>query len=88
MSVGVSYISILRQFAFPLQKTPFWQDQKDEQMLRIRSQIGYQHDPNLEKIQKKLRQTPCLVGLAKPMMSLGITSVEDGLPSVMEQECY
>lgn len=40
----------------------FWrhltEDQKDEQMLRIRSQIGYQHDPNLEKMQKKLRQTP------------------------------
>ena len=51
-------------------KQPAWQDQKDEQMLRIRSQIGYQHDPNLEKMQKKLRQTPCLVGfLAKGMKS-------------------
>lgn len=55
----------LRHFVFPpqkMKKQPAWQDQKDEQMLRIRSQIGYQHDPNLEKMQKKLRQTPCLVG--------------------------
>ncbi|CAL1169324.1 unnamed protein product [Cladocopium goreaui] len=40
----------------------FWrhltEDQKDEQMLRMRAQMGYQHDPGLEKIQKKIRQTP------------------------------
>ncbi|CAK9100033.1 unnamed protein product [Durusdinium trenchii] len=40
----------------------FWrhltEDQKDEQMLRIRSQMGYQHDKSLEKTRKKIRQTP------------------------------
>eukprot|EP00438_Fugacium_kawagutii_P001754 Skav227131 [mRNA] locus=scaffold133:194662:197229:- [translate_table: standard] len=33
-------------------------DQKDEQMLRIRAQVGYQHDPQLERMRKKIRQTP------------------------------
>jgi len=34
------------------------EDQKDEQVLRMRLQLGYQHDKELEKKQKKLRQTP------------------------------
>ena len=40
------------------------QDQKDEQILRIRSQIGYQHNKDLERIRKKIRQTPPLVQVA------------------------
>lgn len=29
-------------------------------MLRIRAQVGYQHDPQLERMRKKIRQTPRL----------------------------
>jgi len=40
----------------------FWslltEDQKDEQILRLRSEVGYVHDRELEKKQKKVRQEP------------------------------
>ncbi|CAJ1396325.1 unnamed protein product [Effrenium voratum] len=40
----------------------FWrhltEDQKDEQMLRIRLQVGYRHNKDLEQQRKKIRQTP------------------------------
>eukprot|EP00439_Symbiodinium_sp_Y106_P059752 s503_g8.t1 len=39
----------------------FWthltEDQKDEQMLRIRAQVGYTHNKELEQRRKKIRQT-------------------------------
>ena len=48
-----------------------FQDQKDEQMMRIRAQMGYQHDPGLEKIQKKIRQTP-FPGCLKELWSIAM----------------
>jgi len=40
----------------------FWdkltEDQKDEQLLRIRAECGYVHNPELEKRSKKIRQAP------------------------------
>ncbi|CAE8639947.1 unnamed protein product [Polarella glacialis] len=40
----------------------FWnhlsEDQKDEQIIRIRADVGYKHSKELEKRQKKIRQEP------------------------------
>mmetsp|Transcript_50520 Transcript_50520/g.94352 ORF Transcript_50520/g.94352 Transcript_50520/m.94352 type:complete len:114 (+) Transcript_50520:1-342(+) len=40
----------------------FWthltEDQKDEQILRIRAQVGYRHNKDLEQRRKPLRQEP------------------------------
>merc|ERR1711924_269134 len=52
-TMGYTVVTIHRCFWDPLTE-----DQKDEQVLRLRAQVGYVHDMELEKKQRRMRQTP------------------------------